>query len=80
MPFLRTVYDLVLQNVGRGPIEVVEIIVDSGLDPNMITCDTTPLKEYLPLAEDEQVRLPVTFFAVANFVNSFPPGLRNLFY
>lgn len=74
----RTVYDLVLQNVGRGPVEVVEIIVDSGLDSNMITCDTTPLKEHLPLAEDEQVRLPVTFFAVANFVNSFPPDAGSM--
>lgn len=72
--FFSSVCELVLQNIGKVPIEVIEINLDSGLEPGLLSVDSTPLHDSLPLQENDIVKLPLTVFAAANFVNSFPPG------
>lgn len=54
---------------------MIEVSVDSGVE-ELLSFDSAPLQECLPLQEDQIVKLPLTVFAAANFVNSFPPGNR----
>ncbi|KAK9505487.1 hypothetical protein O3M35_009531 [Rhynocoris fuscipes] len=64
--------ELVLENIGRGLIELIDISIDSSSDSNILSCDTSELEKQLPLAEGSKIVLPLKVFAAANFINTYP--------
>ncbi|BES92168.1 trafficking protein particle complex 9 [Nesidiocoris tenuis] len=62
--------NLVLENVGRGSVEFIEITSDC--DSSVVHVDIENLPSQLPLPENGKISVPVTVFAAGNFMNSFP--------
>lgn len=65
--------ELVIHNLGKGDIDIIEISIDSTAEQNILTYDASNLQSMLPLAEGSTMVLPLRVFAAANFVNTFPP-------
>ncbi|KAL1123080.1 hypothetical protein AAG570_002168 [Ranatra chinensis] len=65
--------ELVVENVGMIDVEVMEVNVDTMVDSGVVECDVTDLESRLPLKVGSSLTLPLKVFAVATFVNTFPP-------